>query len=164
MHIPLFLYWRAGVAERKPRWSFQSTVMGKCPETATCYLSANASPYLHFPQVFFSYTVSLGCCNQIKDFPEVFLNVLPSKLSLFQQNKTQFSVYYSRVIFPRQFSHIFPSLTSFTFLHRVGAQEKRRDLLQFAWLPLTKVSIRMKIQELIAGPSAPNPGSPLPSV
>lgn len=95
----------------KPRWSFQSIAMGKCPETATCYLSANASPYLHFPQVFFSYTVSLGCCNQIKDFPEVFLNVPPSKLSLFQQNKTQFSLYYSRVIFPRQFSHIFPHPT-----------------------------------------------------
>lgn len=152
----------------RPRWSFQSTVMGKCPETATCYLSANASPYLHFPQVFFSYTVSLGCCNQIKDFPKVFLNVPPSKLSLFQQNKTQFSLYYSRLIFPRQFSHIFPPSTSFSFLFlnrfRVEAQEKGRDLPQFAWLPLTKVSIGMKIQELIAGPPAPNPGPPLLSV
>lgn len=131
--------------------------MGKCPETATCYLSANASPYLHFPQVFFSYTVSLGCCNHIKDFPEVFLNVPPPKLSLFQQNKTQFSVYYNRVVFPRQFSHIFPPSTSFLFLNRAGAQEKGRDLPQFAWLPLTKVSIRMKIQELIAGPICSKP-------
>lgn len=99
----------------RPRWSFQSTVMGKCPETATCYLSANASPYPHFPQVFFSYTVSLGRCNQIKDFPQVFRNVPPPKLSLFQQNKTQFSLYYSRAIFPRQFFPHLPPFNIFFF-------------------------------------------------
>lgn len=103
LHIPLLLYWRVGVAERKTQMVLPEHSYGKCPETATCYLSANASPYLHFPQVFFSYTVSLGCYNQIKDFPEVFLNVLPSKLSLFQQNKTQFSVYYTELFFQGSF-------------------------------------------------------------
>lgn len=89
--------------------------MGKCPEPATRYFSANASPYLHLPQVFFSYTFSLGCRYQIKDFPKVFLNVPPSKLHLFQQNKIQFfpllkQSYFSKAAFPHP-----PSLNTFFF-------------------------------------------------
>lgn len=59
--------------------------------------------------------------------------------------------YFSEAIFPHP-----SSLNTFTW-------EKGRDLPQTAQLPPAKVSIRMKIQEFIAGVPAPNPGPPLPS-
>lgn len=100
----------------RPRCSFQSTVMGKCPETATCYLSANASPYPHFPQVFFSYTVSLGRCNQIKDFPQVFRNVLLLNWVCFNEIRHNFPYITAELFFQGSFFHIFPLSTSFSFL------------------------------------------------
>lgn len=72
--------------------------------------------------------------------------------------------YFSEAIFPHPSSlNIFFFCFLFPYRFRVETWEKGRDLPQTAQLPPAKVSIRMKIQELIARVPAPNPGPPLPS-
>lgn len=100
--------------------------MGKCPEPATCHLSANASPCLHLPQVFFSYAISLGCHDQIKDFPTVFLNVPPYKLHLFQQNKI-FSYIKAELLFRGHFPTSFLPQHLF-LLFFISIQIQSRDM------------------------------------